>query len=241
MATGSGGEMPAESVNNNNMNINDEAAKAAEENENKCLRYIEGSFRLLEQARAAALSNSRPNCRPNTQLNNLNNTTTTTSSSTNHTGGTVSSDSVDSMMSSTTMNTAGSMNSWQEAATKDFRQSFPGLSSRTSGRSLQTHLRPSLSTARRNSAPSPYSRPPLSSRSSSFNTNATKKPWSGKILNTWTHDFVCLSRLDSKYTPVISLMDMLRRAGLGKKKIVFTNKYGDHEHLKQTLEDCFPR
>ena len=53
--------------------------------------------------------------------------------------------------------------------------------------------------------------------------------------------YICLSRLDSKYTPVISLMDMLRRAGLGKKKIVFTNKYGDHENLKQTLEDCFPR
>ena len=32
--------------------------RSEDENENKCLQYIEGSFRLLEQARAAVLTSS---------------------------------------------------------------------------------------------------------------------------------------------------------------------------------------
>jgi len=52
---------------------------------------------------------------------------------------------------------------------------------------------------------------------------------------------VCLSEINVGQTPSAAGLDILRAAGLGRKKIVFRNKKGNHEHIRQTLESYFPR
>ena len=123
--------------------------RSEDENENKCLQYIEGSFRLLEQARAAVLTSS---------IQPTNSQPTTSS---------------------------GVRSKRAENAAKDFRQSFPGLSSRTSGKNMQTFL-PATSSGK--SRALPYSR---------------GHGWSGKVLNTWTHDFVALGDIKQDITPTV--------------------------------------
>ena len=38
------------------------------------------------------------------------------------------------------------------------------------------------------------------------------------------------------FTPSGSGLESLRKADLGKRKVVFKNKHGDHHYLKETLE-----
>ena len=64
---------------------------------------------------------------------------------------------------------------------------------------------------------------------------------STKFPQTWTHDFVCLSKVNESYTPTQGELTNLRLAGLGKKKIVFKNKFGDHRHIQDSVESYFPR
>ena len=221
-----------------------------EENEieNECLKYINESFLLLEQARAAALSSST------TATNSASNSTTL--SPTNAPTDSSSSSSISSSSSPSVLASA----SWRDQAARDFRQSFPGLTNRTSGKNVQTYLRPSLTPAPRRHSFSPYPTTTVSRRSTStavtsarsnnihdnggslgYSTAASRKPWSGKVLNTWTHEFVCLSNPNASITVGPSILEKLSQAGLGRKKVVFKNKFGQHSHVKQTLEEVFPR
>ena len=88
---------------------------AAEQNENECLKYIEHSLRLFQQTREGVLSNvSKPSASPTSK-------TETSSSAT-----------------SLPMPVTGQLSC--SRAADDFRSAFPGLASRSSGRSIQTYL-----------------------------------------------------------------------------------------------------
>jgi len=112
---------------------------------------------------------------------------------------------------------------------KEFKQTFPGLAGSSSGRSLQQSrfnvVNHSRSRERR--ALMPYSR---------RGTSASYTP-----STTWTHEFLCLNIVNEVCTPSSSDSQSLTRAGLGRKKIVFKDKFGDHTHIKTTLETYFPR
>ena len=56
------------------------------------------------------------------------------------------------------------------------------------------------------------------------------------VKESWTHDFCLLSGRDAQKTPNRDEMEVLRRAGLGKKKIVFPNKKTDHGELSSKIE-----
>ena len=62
-----------------------------------------------------------------------------------------------------------------------------------------------------------------------------------KPKDSWTHMFVCLSERDDSYVPQRVEKRALKEAGLGEKKIIFSNKNGQFEHVKGTLEDHFPK
>ena len=61
------------------------------------------------------------------------------------------------------------------------------------------------------------------------------------IKDTWTHDFAVLSSTTADRTPPPAVMQQLQNAGLGKKKIVFKDKNGGFNHLRETLETEFPK
>ena len=53
--------------------------------------------------------------------------------------------------------------------------------------------------------------------------------------------FVCLSEKGHSYAPSRDEKVELTAAGLGEKKIVFSNKNGSFEHVGSTLENQFPK
>lgn len=53
--------------------------------------------------------------------------------------------------------------------------------------------------------------------------------------------FVFLSEKDHSYVPSRDRKGELKAAGLGEKKIVFSNKNGSFEHVRSTLENQFPK
>ena len=55
----------------------------------------------------------------------------------------------------------------------------------------------------------------------------------------WTHTFVCLADKDEKSVPSREEKRILKEAGLGEKKIIFTDKNGSFSHIKSTLEAQF--
>ena len=57
----------------------------------------------------------------------------------------------------------------------------------------------------------------------------------------WTHQFVCLPNADCSTVPNRSEKVRLRDAGPGDQCVVFTNKKGGHDHVKQTLESAHPK
>lgn len=59
--------------------------------------------------------------------------------------------------------------------------------------------------------------------------------------STWTHDFFLLNKTTVNRTPERHLIDHLNSCGLGRKKIVFSDKNGDHKHIRETLESHFPK
>ena len=162
------------------------SSEEVENTENKCLKYIEDSFKLLEQARAAALEDGNRS------------RSSTSSFSTN----------IPTPASAGPSSETSCSLHRTESVNKDFRESFPGLSSRSSGRQLQHYLPSSSSRGRRSS---PYPRRGNSSSPS---------------CSTWPHDFVCLSSSSRTYTPTSIQTEMLRKAGLGKKRVVFQDKFG---------------
>jgi hypothetical protein len=61
------------------------------------------------------------------------------------------------------------------------------------------------------------------------------------IKDTWTHDFLLLSSPSTDKTPSVKEANEPLSAGLGKKRITFSNKQGDFNHLKSTLEKEYPK
>ena len=66
-----------------------------------------------------------------------------------------------------------------------------------------------------------------------------KKPWKPK--DSWTHQFVCLANVGCQNIPNRSEKRVLKDAGLGDFRVVFSNKRGGHAHIKETLESVFPK
>ena len=83
------------------------------------------------------------------------------------------------------------------------------------------------------------SRPSTSSGSKYYWPAPYYKKWKPK--ETWTHQFVCLPNVDCNTVPNRSEKASLQDAGLGDQRVVFTNKKGGHDHVKQTLESAYPK
>ena len=61
------------------------------------------------------------------------------------------------------------------------------------------------------------------------------------VKDTWTKEFLVLSSTMDDKTPRPDMLQSLQAAGLGKKKVVFKDKNGDFNHLRNTLEDYIPK
>ena len=207
-----------EMADKNNFNWNN---TAAEQNENECLKYIEYSLRLLQQEREGVLSNvSKPSASSTSKIE-------TSSSAT-----------------SLPMLFTGQSSSRAATAADDFRRAFLGLASRSSGRNIQTYLPTVRRRARQQRSRSfSYSNrsPAAPSGSFTFSGSASGSICSSGSSGTWTHAFICLNKVKLEYTPSSSELSMLRTAGLGRNKVVFKNKRGQHNHVRETLEGYFPR
>ena len=59
------------------------------------------------------------------------------------------------------------------------------------------------------------------------------------VKETWTHDFFLLALTNATKSPNFNEANSLIAAGLGKKRIVFPDKNGDFNHIKQVLEHKF--
>ena len=66
------------------------------------------------------------------------------------------------------------------------------------------------------------------------------KPVAIVIKDTWTHNFVCLSKCVDENTPTCKEKLALAMAGLGEKKIVF-RKNGKGCHIHEKLLKTFPK
>eukprot|EP00111_Clytia_hemisphaerica_P014791 TCONS_00043606-protein len=100
----------------------------------------------------------------------------------------------------------------------EFRRQFPGLSKPKSGKEMQKKFLPKRS--------KPYER---------------FVPKKAKPASPWSHNFVCLAGTNSPTTPNAEDLTELNLAGLGKKRVVFTDKNGDHEHVRYILEEHYPK
>ena len=67
----------------------------------------------------------------------------------------------------------------------------------------------------------------------------TDAPLVFKPRETWTDDFVCLSKQNVENTPSQTSLMELKEAGLGRKKVTFSDKLGNFSHVKITLEEFF--
>lgn len=101
------------------------------------------------------------------------------------------------------------------------RRAFPGLCARNQTRQKRTSLGSNVGSI-------PYK---------------MSRTYSGPFVakETWTHDFCLLSSPTAQKTPTNVEMDQLRKAGLGKRKIVFPNKDADHYGLVKHLEAGYPK
>ena len=60
------------------------------------------------------------------------------------------------------------------------------------------------------------------------------------IKDTWTREFSCLPLIFSSTSPSLDLMNVLTKAGLGKKKLVFS-KDDNHEQFVEKINKAYPR
>lgn len=60
------------------------------------------------------------------------------------------------------------------------------------------------------------------------------------IKETWSHEFCCIPKRDQTTTPTAGQVEQLNKAGMGKKKIKFNDKYASHFEVVTILEDNFP-
>ena len=68
-----------------------------------------------------------------------------------------------------------------------------------------------------------------------------KAPPPHLIKETWTQEFCCVAYPWSQCTPSLAQLDLLKKAGLAKKKICFTSKLANHEQVCGKLEQEFPQ
>ena len=62
-----------------------------------------------------------------------------------------------------------------------------------------------------------------------------------QVKDTWTHDFFLLASPSTERTPSLRELSALSLTGLGKKRVVFSDKRGDFNQLKATLEKEYPK
>ena len=62
--------------------------------------------------------------------------------------------------------------------------------------------------------------------------------WRPKIA--WTAKFCCLAELSRK-TQAAAMLEILTKAKLGRKRICFGNKKGDHVYVQSRLEEEYPK
>ena len=60
------------------------------------------------------------------------------------------------------------------------------------------------------------------------------------IKDTWTREFFCLPLINSSNSPSSDLMNVLAKAGLGKKKLVFS-KYDNHQQFVEKINKAYLR
>ena len=82
---------------------------------------------------------------------------------------------------------------------------------------------------------------PIFRRSSNSSSTSTPRWRPYKIKDTWTHQFMCLSDKDQETIPSREEKYRLNNAGLGEKKVVFSDNRGSWEHVKSVLENDFPK
>ena len=68
-----------------------------------------------------------------------------------------------------------------------------------------------------------------------------KAPPPHLIKETWTQDFCCIAYPWSTTTPSLAQLDLLKKAGLAKKKICFASKLANHQQVCGKLEEEFPQ
>ena len=61
------------------------------------------------------------------------------------------------------------------------------------------------------------------------------------IKETWTHEFCCVPFTFQTTTPSYEQLELLRNAGLGKKKLVFKNKDAGHDEVCKQLKMEYPQ
>ncbi|CAB4028644.1 E3 ubiquitin- ligase pub2, partial [Paramuricea clavata] len=93
----------------------------------------------------------------------------------------------------------------------------------------------------RSSFPQFYSTVHSSQRETWPRKKQRSSPFAAWVKDTWTHDFVLLSSTTAGRTPTPQIMQQLQSAGLGRKEIVFKDKQGGFDHLRETLEKEFPK
>ena len=72
-------------------------------------------------------------------------------------------------------------------------------------------------------------------------TNAMKRQSVFIPKNTCTINICCLAMKESSTNPNSEQLINLSLAGLGKKRVVFSDKNGDHNFFQETLEKNFPK
>ncbi len=61
------------------------------------------------------------------------------------------------------------------------------------------------------------------------------------VKDTWNHEFCCVPLKKQNTTPSAAQADQLKKAGLGKKKIVFENKNWKHDKFVMEMEKHYPQ
>ena len=62
-----------------------------------------------------------------------------------------------------------------------------------------------------------------------------------RIKFSFSRKMICLSKQGQRNTPTRAELVILDEAGLGERKVVFTDKNGTHDHIRQSLEKYYPK
>ena len=58
---------------------------------------------------------------------------------------------------------------------------------------------------------------------------------------TWTRDFCLLANVTDEVVPSFHQLNQLQQAGLGRRRVTFSNKKADHNAVRACLEETFPK